>query len=430
MLELVKLSPVQLRIGMYVSSLDRSWLETDYKVQGVAIESQEDIDKLKSLCEYVFVDLHKSQPTAGAPAPTIVPAKPRTGKDNNNTTRVAAPKKKRPREEKSQYLAGRELSAYRDETDWETEYPEAAEAIDTLSISVSGMFKALGSGDSLDLLSIKRSVNPMIDSVARNPDACIWLARLKQTDEYTYQHSVACSVWAVVMGRQLGLPKQDLRSLAIGGLLFDVGKLRVDDDLLKSPKRLEGDELELVRQHVVYGAELAAEKGNINPDITAMIMQHHERYNGRGYPNGVPNKDIHVFARIAGIVDCYDALTSHRSYAKAMAPSQAIKYLHEVKDEDFQAELVEEFTQAVGIYPAGTLVELSSGQVGVVVSEYRTRRLRPRLMLLLDKDRQPLNDVVSLDLLESTHDTDGRPLDIVTSLPPESHGINLSDLGF
>lgn len=429
MLELVKIAPEDLEIGMFVSSLDRSWLETSYKVQGITIQSEEDINELKALCEYVFVDTQRSIKLEKTRKQELSPAKTKSSEASEKKTTVSKAAR-RPRMEKSEYLEGRELTPYKDETDWNTEYPEAASAISSLSRSVEGMFHALDAGERLDLLSIKRSVNPMIDSVARNPDACIWLARLKQSDEYTYQHSVACAVWAVVMGRQLGLPKTDLRSLAIGGLLFDVGKLQVSDELLNSPERLQGADLELVRQHVHFGVQLAAEKSNLNNDISAMILQHHERYNGGGYPEGLSNEKIHVFARIAGIVDCYDALTSHRSYAPAMAPSQAIKHLHEVKDVDFQAELVEEFTQAVGIYPAGTLVELSSGEVAVVISEYRTRRLRPRVMLLLDEKKQFLRDVRSLDLLESTHDVKGNPIDIVTSLPPDSYGINLSDLGF
>lgn len=415
---------------MFVSSLDRSWLETEYKVQGILISSQEDIDELAALCEFVLVDQQKSLSLniESADAPTA--KKTSESHFKKKTVSAKTGPVKRARLTKSEYLEGRTLTNYRDSSDWTGEYPEATKALDSLSGTVETMFDGLEQGEKLNLLSIKGAVEPMIDSVTRNPDACIWLARLKQVDEYTYQHSVAASVWAVVMGRQLGLPKQDLRSLAIGGLLFDIGKLRVHDELLLSPKRLEGDELQLVRDHVKHGVEIAEEKGTINSDITAMILQHHERYNGSGYPDGLKNDDIHVFARIAGIVDCYDALTSNRSYARAISPSDAIKHLHSVRDTDFQAELVEEFTQAVGIYPAGTLVELSSGEVAVVVSEYRTRRLRPRVLLLLDAAKQPLTKTRSIDLLQTTHDGDGNPLDIVTSLPPDAVGIDLSDLGF
>jgi hypothetical protein len=137
---------------------------------------------------------------------------------------------------------------------------------------------------------------------------------------------------------------------------------------------------------------------------------------------------IPIFARIAGIVDCYDAITSHRSYARATSPSAAIKMLYDVKDIDFQAELVEEFIQAVGIYPAGTLIELSSGEVAVVVAEYRTRRLRPRIMVVLDADKQPLTSVRMVDLLHETKDSQGRPLDIANSLEPGAYGIDMNSI--
>lgn len=436
MLELTKFKPKDLKPGMFVSSLDRPWLGTPFLVQGITVDSDEDIAQLDALCEYVFVDLQRSE-VRETKAPGRRKASSdgatQSSDDSAEETQDKQPDKtpkKRRRLEKSEYLEGRTLTPYVDKSDWDTEYPEAIHAVGTLSESAFSVFEKIEAGSGLDLASIKRSVTPMIDSIARNPDACIWLTRLKKADDYTYRHSVACSIWAVVMGRQLGLTKEDLQSLAIGGLLLDVGKLKVNEELLKSPKRLSGLELEEVRQHVTHGAKIAAADISINEDISAMILQHHERYDGNGYPARLPNKKIHVFARIAGIVDCYDALTSHRSYAPAISPSQAIKHIHTVKDIEFQAELVEEFTQAVGIYPAGTIVELSSGEVAVVVSEYRSRRLRPRVVVLLDAGKNPLKKIRSLDLLQRTHDADGKPLDIVTSLPPGAHGIELDDLGF
>ena len=276
------------------------------------------------------------------------------------------------------------------------------------------------------MVKVKKSVEPMIDSISRNPDACIWLARMKQEDQYTYQHSLGASIWAVALGRQLGLPKSDLRSLAIGGLLFDVGKLRVDKELLSSDKPLTDEEFQRVRDHVNLGVEMIQGSGLMNQDVIDMITYHHERHDGSGYPKKLRGDDIPVFARIAAIVDCYDAITSHRSYARAIPPSTAIKMLYEWKDIDFQAELVEEFIQAVGIYPAGTLVELSSGEVAVVVAEYRTRRLRPKVMVLLDADKQPLAAIRTIDLLTVKETATGEPLDIVSSLEPDAYGIDMA----
>jgi len=177
---------------------------------------------------------------------------------------------------------------------------------------------------------------------------------------------------------------------------------------------------------VSYGLEILQESGVINQDVIDMVAYHHERFNGSGYPKGLRSDDIPAFARIAAIVDTYDAITSNRSHAHARSPSEAIKLLYGSRDTEFQAELVEAFIQAVGIYPAGTLVELSSGEVGVVVAEYRTRRLRPKIMVLLDADKRQLGKSRMIDLQDASSDESIKSLNIVKSLEPGAYGVDLS----
>tara|TARA_R110000772_G_scaffold48088_1_gene109650 strand:- start:33926 stop:35158 length:1233 start_codon:yes stop_codon:yes gene_type:complete len=408
MIEVVKVYVADLKPGMYVSGLDRPWLETPFILQGFRITSEEDIRNLRRHCQYVFVDIEKSRHIDYA---------------LQRKTRV-----QRPRISREAMFPKRRLVTYTDTADWAEEYPRAEEAVQQLSDGLEAVFQHARDGAAVDVVRVKRSVEPMIDSISRNPDACIWLARLKEQDKYTYQHSLGASIWGVALGRQLGLPRSDLRSLAIGGLLFDIGKLRVDPALLNSDHELTSEELTAVREHVRHGVAMMAETGLMNSDVLDMVAHHHERHNGSGYPQGLSGDAIPIFARIAGIVDCYDAITSHRSYARATSPSAAIKMLYDVKDIDFQAELVEEFIQAVGIYPAGTLIELSSGEVAVVVAEYRTRRLRPRIMVVLDADKQPLTSVRMVDLLHETEDSQGRPLDIANSLEPGAYGIDMNSI--
>ena len=405
MLEIVKIFSSDLETGMYVSSLDRPWLETPFSLQGFQLESEEDVRRLQEYCQYVYIDSSKS-----VQDPTVIRRKVRN----------------RPRKSTQQLFSNRTLKTYKDGSDWGEEYPKAQVAVQALSEGIDDIFGKLAEGGSLDMVRVKKSVEPMIDSISRNPDACIWLARMKQEDKYTYQHSLGASIWAVALGRQLGLPKSDLRSLAIGGLLFDVGKLGVEPGLLNTQQPLTDDEFQQVRDHVTLGVEMIAGSGLMNQDVIDMITYHHERHDGSGYPEGIRGDDIPVFARIAAIVDCYDAITSHRSYARAIPPSTAIKMLYEWKDIDFQGELVEEFIQAVGIYPAGTLVELSSGEVAVVVAEYRTRRLRPQVMVLLDANKQALAEIKTIDLLNQKETADGEPLDITGSLEPDAYGIDMA----
>ena len=409
MIQVRKVTVDSLKIGMYVSSLDRPWLETPFALQGFLVKSQRDIDKISKFCEFVYVDFEKSE-VKEAP-----------------TKKRSAPVS-RPRKTRQELFPSRTLSDYRDAGQFGDEYPKARQAITTLTTGVTNIFDSVTKGSGLDVVKVKRSVEPMVESITRNPDACIWLARMKQADTYTYQHSIGCSIWAVALGRQLGLPKPDLRSLAIGGLLFDVGKLQVDKELIDANRKLNDEEYQIVQNHVQLGLDAVKKSGLMNKDVLEMIEYHHERHDGSGYPKGLKGDQIPIFARIAAIVDCYDAITSHRSYAKALPPSMAIKMLYEWRDVDFQAELVEEFIQAVGIYPAGTLVELSSGQVGVVLSEYRTRRLRPKVMILLDANKKPVTDVQTVNLLETTHTQDGKSLDIVNSLEPDAYGIDMAGI--
>jgi HD-GYP domain-containing protein (c-di-GMP phosphodiesterase class II) len=405
MLEVIQINSSELQLGMYVSGLDRPWLEVPFPVQGFRIESPEDILRIQKYCQYVYVDSTKS----------VVPG--------GKITRKAP---LRPRKTNQQIFRGRRLKAYQDSTTWSEEFPRAKLAVDALMATVDTIFAQVSQGAALDVVKVKQSVDPMIDSISRNPDACIWLARMKQQDTYTYQHSVGASIWAVALGRQLGLPKPDLRSLAVGGLLFDIGKLRVNPELLGATRTLTDEEFAELRSHVSRGVEMIANSGLMNKDVLDMVSHHHERHDGSGYPGGLQGDNIPVFARIAAIVDCYDAITSHRSYARAIPPSAAIKKLYEWRDVEFQAELVEEFIQAVGIYPAGTLVELSSGEVAVVVAEYRTRRLRPKVMVLLDADKKPVLDLTIVDLLNQKLTADGRPLEITSSLEPEAYGIDMA----
>ena len=406
---IVQIYSADLEPGMYVSGLDRPWLETPFTLQGFRLESEEEVQKLQQYCRFVYVDTSQSTQDEA-----ILLRKVRN-----------RPKLRRPI---GQLFPDKKLKKYADVSNWEEEYPRALKAVMVLSQGIEVVFTKLAEKVVLDMVTVKKCVEPMIDSVVRYPAACIWLARVKQEDHYTYQHPLGSSIWAVALGRQIGLSKTDLRSLAIGGLLFDIGKLSLDPGLLETTIKLTEREFDEVRSHVKVGMEMIRGTPLVNTDVIDMIAHHHERFDGSGYPEGLRGDDIPVFARMAAIVDCYDAVTSHRGYAKAISPSEAVKLLNDWKDVDFQGELVEEFIQAVGIYPAGTLVELSSGEVGVVMASDSHRRLRPRVLLLLDAEKNKLPTPRTVDLAPDTRSVEGAHLEILDSLEPNAHGIDLGQV--
>jgi HD-GYP domain-containing protein (c-di-GMP phosphodiesterase class II) len=398
----------ELQTGMYVCELDRPWLETPFLIQGFYIDTDNDIDILQQHCLYVYID----------------PKQSRNTKDQHFNKHSNQQHKSRV----AKLFPDHKLNKYLDTSHWKDELVKAESIIENLADNISSMMLSIENHKTIDLEKIASSVDAMVESVIRNPDACIWLARLKNQDSYTFKHAMSSSIWAVALGRQIGLPPDDLKDLAVGAVLFDIGKLKLPPELLNKNARLSNDEFELIKTHVALGVDLLNGSPGINKQVLDIVAHHHERFNGSGYPAGLKMTEIPVFARIVSIVDCYDAITSERPYAPALSPSVAVKKLYEWRNIDFQAELVEEFIQAIGLYPAGTLVELSSGEVGAVLAEYRLRRLRPQILLLLNANKDPLPELRILNLLETTHDSDGKPLEIARSLEPGAYGIDPESL--
>jgi HD-GYP domain-containing protein (c-di-GMP phosphodiesterase class II) len=429
MLKTLKVLTNDLRIGMYVSALDRPWLETPFMTQGFLITSNEDIRDLQKYCGAVYVDSRRSS-SLGTVVRREPPASSELPKQREPAKHVeySAVKKPadRPRIPLANIFFDRQLKPYQDDSAWEEEHPRAQRALNAMIGDIDEIYEHVSAGEKLNVIKLRKSVEPIVDSISRNPDACLWVSRLKDHDQYTYHHALSAAMWSVSLGRQLGLPRRDLRSLAMGCMLMDVGKLRVDPGLLQADRKLTEEESAEVAKHVSHGLGIIEECGILNQDVIDMVKYHHERFDGSGYPRGLARDQIPPFARIAAIVDTYDAVTSNRNYAKAISPSDAIKLLYAARDQEFQAELVEAFIQAIGIYPAGTLVELSSGEVGVVVAEYRTRRLRPKVMLLLDAQKNALPATEVVDLQEFSPRAGAPCSTISRSLEPAAYGIDLS----
>ncbi|MFK7974976.1 MAG: HD-GYP domain-containing protein [Halioglobus sp.] len=435
MLKTLKIPVSDLDIGMYVSGLDRPWLETPFFTQGFLVEDPEDLARLRQYCDFVMVDVRRSSQDTFVKRRQALP-KADDRKANLNPkkkTQISSAERKealkeRPRVPLRTIFHGRDIQPYRDETGWEDEHPHAQQALNTLVGDIGDVFAQVHEGEKLNIIKLRKSCDPIVDSISRNPDACVWVTRLKQHDQYTYKHSLSAAIWAVSLGREIGLQRHDLRALAMGCMLMDVGKLRVDSTVLQANRELVPDEARQVAEHVNHGLDILEECGIVNQDVIDMVAHHHERHDGSGYPKGLSGNQIPPFARIAAIVDTYDAITSNREHAPAISPTNAIKVLYQARDEDFQAELVESFIKAIGLYPAGTLVELTSGEVGVVVAEYRTRRLRPKIMVLLDAKKRQLKQTRVIDLQAQETSKKKETIGIKCSLEPEAYDIDLTNV--
>jgi len=398
-----KINVRDLIIGMYVTRLDRPWVGTPFPIQGFHIKTQDEINTLTHHCKHVFVDVERNNiPKA-------------LEKRQPQTRTIAAAKG-------SSYLKFRE--AYKTTRPIKKEIHTASQLHQEVSVAVDHVMDKLRDGKPLSLHEIKNAADKMVDSITRNPDAMVWVCKIKDKDAHTYRHSVRASVWAIAYGRHLGLSKEDLQTLALGVLLCKVGKTKLPSELLTTPGQLTADDVKLMKKHVDYGVEILKETPGISAEIISIVWCHNERHNGSGYPRGLQGDEIPFLAKIAGIVDHYETLTNPRPDVEPLTSSQAMAKLHDLRGSAFQYDTVEEFIQAIGIYPTGTIVQLSSGEVGVITEQNPQRRLRPVVTLVLDENKKPLRIRRIINLLKNTKDKHGKRLDISKSLPQGAYDID------
>jgi len=411
----VKTSMDGLRVGMYVTRLDRPWLETPFPLQGVKIKSAEDIDLLRRYANYVYVDIERGH----APENRFWILEGQLALQDE----VPAPVQPQFRETTNEYTKLKKCF-YRISTTVEQEMDSARQITGQLDNNIKRLYGDLEKGHHLDISLVKEGVAALVDSVTRNPSAFSLLMQMQKSDEYTYNHSLGTSVWCAQFGRHLGLEKDDIRELALGGMLLDVGKVRLPQTLLSKKEAISPAEAMQIQQHVDHSLRILAQTGAVSPRVMKMVATHHERADGNGYPEGLPNDQIPIFGRIAGIVDSYDAMTSKKPYTEQIySPVEAIDELYKCRGSSFQEELVEQFIQTIGIYPTGSLIEFVDGSVGVVLEVNDLKRLFPVVMILLDEKKVPLENFLKIDL--SREDSEYK---IKNALPYGAYGIKMDEL--
>jgi len=309
------------------------------------------------------------------------------------------------------------------------ELPRAREAHANATAMANKIIEDVRAGRTLTVQDVEQAVQPVVESVVRNADAFFWIASQRRRDAYVYSHAINCSVLAAAFGRHMGFSQDILVNLASGGLLMDVGKSELSEEMLSRPGSLDAEETRLMQGHVEIGLRLLDKVGHSNHEVREMVLTHHERFDGSGYPAGLRANDIPLFGRMAGIIDTYDAMTSDRAYQKALPPHVALQQLYRVRDQLFQAEIVEQFLQCLGIYPTGSLVELNSGEVAIVMAQNLSRRLRPRVMVLMSPEKRLYEQFMEIDLMSDQLSEDGRRrVEIMGTLEPGAFGIDPQEL--
>ncbi len=323
--------------------------------------------------------------------------------------------------------AGIEVQTYVDQVSVEQEVPVARETVVRASDLLAKLVNDVRIGGSFEIERVEEIVEGMVESIVRNPDALMWVARLREQDISSYGHGLQVSVYLTAFGRHLGFPKAQLELLAQVGLLLDIGKIRLPKNLLEKQGRLSDEEFEAVKAHVDHGLEILAETPSIDPDVITGIAQHHERMNGSGYPRGLVGDEISIYGRMAGIVDCFAALTNHRPYAAAVSSYEAQRSITGWGGDYFHEPLVQQFVSSMGVFPVGSLIELSSGEVAIVVAHNKVRRLKPRVLVVTGPDKTRSAHPAMLDLLYAPNVSGEEQVFIKRGLPAGAYGLDLTD---
>ena len=413
--------------GMYVSKLDRPWIETSYPIEGFYLQTDQQLRQLNSLCRHVYIDVDLSRlrvdiqfldlknKQATAHEFQIQPAQLQQTKHLSKQPPV---KKTTLKAEKPLYL---------ERTAFEKELHTASTLYDRLNKTAAEVLSEISIGRAVNSNKIKHTAVAMVDSIIRNPDAFLWLSRLKAKDTHTHSRSIRSAIWAIVFGRYLSLPKAELNALCIAVLLANIGKARLPRHLLEKADTLTGDELKSFQKHINFSVQLLKEMGQFSLHIMEIVACHCERYDGSGYPRKLKGGQIIFPAQIAGLVTYYEEITNQREPEQSLDPAHAMDHLYQLRDRYFPSLLVEEFIQSIGIYPAGSLIELNSREIAVIVEQNENNRLLPKVMILRDASKQPVKTFKILDLYQINAHATHKPK-IVNAITPGSYDIEAEEI--
>ncbi len=320
-----------------------------------------------------------------------------------------------------------QLVQYSDKISVQQEIAYARNVIEITDTLLKKLSEEINDDRSITLEDVQPAVLLLTESIISNPDALMWLLRLRSQNTTVYAHGLKVSVYMMTLGRHLGFGRQQLTELGFIGILLDIGKLELPETLWQNPGKYTSQEQLLMETHISAGIAVLESGQLLTANIVAGIREHHERLDGSGYPRGLTGSNISMYGRIAAIADSFAAMTSERTYAATRSSFDAMKELFKMAESQLHAPLVEEFVQAIGIFPVGSMIELSSGEIAIVLEHNKIRRLEPRILMLTAADKSLLQKPEVMDLMRQKTASGREHIKILRGLPDGAYGLVCRD---
>lgn len=386
-----------LELGMYITELDRPWLETPFKFQGFELKTEKELRSVREICDYVYIDRAKQEARNALSKQKQV--------NTDSVSVYGSPPAK--------------LSTF------EKEIVQTEKVYKNTKILVADFMEKIAMGGGIDSKLAKEAVAECVNSVLHSPDAMLWITQLKNKNEYTAQHSMNVCVLAIVLGRHINLSEEDLNIIGLCGMMHDMGKMLIPLEILDKPGRLELEEAKVMQTHTTLGFELLKSSDDMHPSAIEAAYNHHERLDGKGYCRQISQSAISTFTRMVTIADVYDAMTSDRVYKKGRTHLETTNTMISMGGSQLDTELVVKFIESIGVYPPGCLVELTNGIVAVVIEVNEKAKLRPKIITLLDEDKNHAPEQY-IDLSNIIKDKRGNIYTIKGMIRAEDYNIDIA----